>query len=313
MSRRSDRCHDDRTDPFRRPVVRRVPQLLSLALLAGSLLVAPSVEAKPKPHKPVKHGYVVSQLQVPVGSTEAQQLGLDLNGDGKVDNRLGQVFGALAAQGFDVQGLLGAAFGSGSLVTLLSVQTKNLKNAKGVRVRLFRGVPGTTRVDKTAPVTELKAKIKKKAIVPKPGTVHLALPGLLPGRPVVTLDLRQGRILATCRANGCVAGRIVGGIPTEQVDQRLVPELGAVVRAVVARDCPTTPPDPCTPDTQGAQLLQLFDADHDGTVTDQELRDSVLIKGLLAPDLDLVGGDGVADSLSVGVGFTAAAAKVRGD
>lgn len=297
--------------------MRRTSLLLALVLSTCLGLVAPSVAAKPHHHapKPVKHGYVVDRVLLPVSSTQATQYGVDLNGDGKVDNRFGTLLAALGSQGFDVQGTLDSAMSSGALVTLLSIETKtkNMKNAKKVRVRLFRGLPGTTTVDGSAPSTELKAKIVKKVLVPKPGTVHLAFPALLPGRPSITFDLVQGRILGTCKANGCTNGRLVGGIPSVELDQLLVPEIGAALRAVVARDCPTTPPDPCTSGTPGAQLLSLFDANHDGTISDDEVRGNAIIKGLLAPDVDLIGGDGVADSLSVGVAFTAHGADVTGD
>ena len=60
----------------------------------------------------------------------------------------------------------------------------------------------------------------------------------------------------------------------------------------------------------------LFDANTDGTITAKELRTNALIMSLLAPDLDLFDSagiynprvDGVNDSLSFGVGFTAVGA-----
>jgi hypothetical protein len=302
--------------------------LLSLALIATSPVAAQVAQAKPKPHhshhhhhKAVKHGYVFDHIDVPTSSTQARDMGLDVNGDGTTDNRLGQFLATFAAQGFDVQGAVSSAVSSGTFVTLMSVKTRSLRKAKGVKVRLFRGLPvatpnfngGSFGVDTSVPRSQLKAKIRKHAIIPTPGALVLGMPSFLPGGQVVSYDLRAGRLQATCIASRCVDGRLAGGIPSEEIDQRLVPGLGAAVRAIVARDCPTTPPDPCAAGTDGQTALNLFDADHDGMVTDQEIRDSPLIKSLLAPDLDLVGGDGVADSLSVGLAFTAGAADIAGD
>ncbi len=58
------------------------------------------------------------------------------------------------------------------------------------------------------------------------------------------------------------------------------------------------------------------DTDTDGTITADELRTNALIMSLLSPDVDLFGSmgnddprvDGVNDSLSFGVGFTAVGA-----
>jgi hypothetical protein len=309
--------------------VRKLSMLLSLALIATSPVAAQVAQAKPKPHhshhhhghKAVKHGYVFDHIDVPTSSTQARDMGLDLNGDGTTDNRLGQFFAVLAGQGFDIQGTVDDAVRSGAFVTLLSVQTRSLKKAKGVKLRLFRGMPvvnpvfggGSFGVDTSVPRSQLKAKIKAHVLVPDPGPMTIGIPSFAATRPAVTYDLREGRILATCGSTSCVGGRIVGGIPTEEIDQRFVPELGAALRAIVTRDCPTTPPDACPPGTTGETALNVFDSNHDGVISDQEIRDSPLIKSLLAPDLDLVGGDGVADSLSVGLGFTAASADIAGD
>jgi hypothetical protein len=311
--------------------VRKLSMLLSLALIATSPVAAQVAQAKPKPHpshhhhhhghKAVKHGFVIDNIDTPTSSSQARDVGLDLNGDGTADNRLGQFFGTLASQGFDVSGLVDEAVRSGAFVTLMSVKTKSLKKAKGVKLRLFRGVPvanpvfsgGSFSVDKTQPRSQLKARIKAHVLIPQPGPMTIGMPAFVSTRPAVTYDLRAGRIVATCLSTQCFDGHLAGGIPSEEIDQRFVPELGAALRAIVARDCPTTPPDPCPAGTTGETALNLFDTDHDGVITDQEIRDSPLVKSLLAPDLDLVGGDGVADSLSVGFGFTAAAADVAGD
>ena len=40
------------------------------------------------------------------------------------------------------------------------------------------------------------------------------------------------------------------------------------------------------------QLATVLDANHDGTITDDEIANSFLVRGLLAPDLTLYDGDG---------------------
>ena len=65
--------------------------------------------------------------------------------------------------------------------------------------------------------------------------------------------------------------------------------------------------------------MALFDENEDGMVTEEELRANALIESTVGnPDLDLFDGDGqfdpnvdgVKDSLSLGLGFTAVGARV---
>ena len=72
------------------------------------------------------YGYVVSKANVPVDPKTATMYGLDLGAaksgtpDGTVDNRLGQVLGALAMMGFDIQGTVTTAVNEGSIILLIA-------------------------------------------------------------------------------------------------------------------------------------------------------------------------------------------------
>ena len=300
--------------------MRKIPVFVSLALVGPSLLATPLADATTP--DPEKHGYVVNQLLVPTTNDQARAYAFDIDKDGEVDNQLGYVFSVLASQGLDLQGAMDASIDSGAVVMLLSVQTTSLTNAKGVKVRLLRGLPvanpdlnggGRFRVDKSAPRTELKGKIKNRVLTTKPGAVSLSLPPLYPGFAAIPFDLLKGRIRGTCKTKRCTKGIIGGAITSEDLDARFVPAIADMARAIVARDCPTTPPDDCPPSTDGQTMLNLFDENDDKVITNDEVRENPLIKTLLAPDLDVVGKDGVKDAMSVGFGFTARWAKIRGD
>src|SRR5579883_490540 len=64
--------------------------------------------------------YAVNKILVPMSRSD---YAIDLNGDGHVDNQLGNIIGALAAQNFDVQSQLDTAITGGSIVLLVDVQT----------------------------------------------------------------------------------------------------------------------------------------------------------------------------------------------
>jgi hypothetical protein len=299
--------------------MRKVPVLLSLALVATALSASHAgAETKPKP---VKYGYVVNKIYVPTSNDQARTYGIDMTGDGHPDNQLGMVFAAFASQGVDAQGAVDALVSSGQQVTLLSVRTTSLSNAKGVRVRLFKGKPkaspdldggGRFAVDKTAPHADLKAKIVKRVLVPRPGDVPFAVPGFLPGMTSVDLQLVKAVVIAKCTKKRCKAGKIVGAVMESDIEARVIPAIGDAARAVIARDCTGTTEDTCVDGSDGKSMMNLFDTDDDGTVTNQEVEEAPLIQSLLAPDLDL-DKNGKPDALSVGMGFTAVNARVRGD
>jgi hypothetical protein len=72
----------------------------------------------------------------------------------------------------------------------------------------------------------------------------------------------------------------------------------------------------CTAGSAGEFILNLFDTDDDCSVSVEELQNSDLVASILNPDLDLLdeagnynpGVDGIADSLSLGLGFSATTA-----
>ena len=109
------------------------------------------------------------------------------------------------------------------------------------------------------------------------------------------------------RSTAC-SGKLGGGI-SQQVDEVLIPAIASALQTVIDASCPTA----CSP--AAANILIVFDANGDQIVTADELRSNFLVQAiLLSPDLDLVKGngrpgrDGVRDSISVGLGFTAKAA-----
>src|SRR5690242_13405889 len=84
------------------------------------------------------HKYVVNSLQVPMSRSD---FAIDLNGDGHVDNQLGNIIGALSAQNFDVQTQVDDSVKAGRVILLISVQTTDtsLKSDTNVGVTFYLG------------------------------------------------------------------------------------------------------------------------------------------------------------------------------
>ncbi|MDX6586324.1 MAG: hypothetical protein QOI31_797 [Solirubrobacterales bacterium] len=287
--------------------------IVALALAVGLAMSSTALSAKAK-----KYGYVSSALMLPVTNTEARDYGRDFNRDGARDNQLGQVFANLASQGLDMPGALDAAVADGDLLMLHSLKTPTFSKTKDASWQVLYADPapapdfsgsGSFTIDDSAPISSrLPAKIKNNKVSTGAGGIPVQLDL---GSGLFALDLVAAKVFATCDKSSCSAGRINGGLRTNEIDLQLIPAFAELFSALVARDCPGPSPSSCVADSQGKTVQNLFDENDDLVVSADEVRENSLIQSLLAPDLDLEkangqpGQDGENDALSFGIGFTA--------
>jgi hypothetical protein len=100
---------------------------------------------------------------------------------------------------------------------------------------------------------------------------------------------------------GCVNGKLGGGLTVDDFQSKLLPAIVDGLNQIIQADLTAT-----------KILSQVFDTNHDGTITLQELEGNPLLMIAISPDLDLLDAsgaynprqDGVKDSYSVGLGFT---------
>jgi hypothetical protein len=117
----------------------------------------------------------------------------------------------------------------------------------------------------------------------------------------VEVDLIGVRLEADLSATGCINGKLGGGVTVEEFRGKLLPSIADGLNQIIKVD-----------KAVANTLLQVFDADRNGTITVQELENNPLLMIAISPDLDLLdasgkfnpGQDGVKDSYSVGLGFT---------
>jgi len=274
------------------------------------------------------HTYVVDHVDLPRRADEATKYGLSLDCDprGVPDNALGQVLAAVfSLADVDVGAEVATLIDSGRLLHLLQVQATGLDSADGVGVTLLHGLDldgdptdnfnGTESfaVDASRGRGTTSGSIVDHQLVAAHGDLPLAIALPEVDEPFV-LHLFGARIEASI-AGDRLEGRIGGAVGSAEVDNVLIPIWTRGLSLAVARDCRD---GTCTSGSFGELLLEAFDRDHDGAVSERELRESELVAVLLAPDVDLLdangalapGRDGVPDGLSFGVGFTAVPAMV---
>jgi hypothetical protein len=283
------------------------------------------------------HTYVISELKVPGSANEATQLGLDIDGNGQADNALGGLLAALAGQAdLDLDGTVNGQVSEGGIVLLANLKATDLANATGVGLHVYLGDAATAMPEPCTnpddPETcgqhlmgdgmfdvamDYGAKVVGTTVngvfTGGPGTITIEL--ALADAATVPINLIGARATASVSASGLTSGKIGGALREDDIHNELIPAVADLIASLlVSSECDGTPADGCCPaDSTGAQVLTFFDDNEDCEVTTAELEANSLISSTIGnPDLDLFDGDtfrprqdGVKDSLSLGIGFTA--------
>jgi hypothetical protein len=247
--------------------------------------------------------YQLTGLTLPQKTTD---FAIDLDGDGRLDNALGGILQALAQVGAKPQDGVDAAFGSGQQTTELQTV---IVEGRGATVVLADqpAQEGVFCLDATASSSQPPATMAQ----PVELTVGLSF------LDSVKVHLTAAQIDLHDAGGDTVTGELHGAIPHDE----LLPYIQQRFARFVTEQLSASPSE---------QLASLFDvgdgvggscvnadgtpgAPHDGVVSTCEIAANPLVKNLFANDLDLFDAqgafgpdqDGVRDSLSFGVGFTA--------
>lgn len=279
------------------------------------------------------HHYVVDSVTIPLNSSQAEDLGFDLDGDGTVDNQLGNILSALIQAGgggsLDLQGSIDESVDAGEILLLADVQATSLSSAANVGFSLFLGANPTPAActDPDDPLTcrqhldgngsfDIDPATPDDVVVGgnivggtfNGGPGDLALQIALDAGNPINLRLIEARARLTGIATDGIDDAIIGGaIPQEDIDNEVIPAVHGTVTDIIAEDCTGSGADcGCMADSTGLTLLGIFDDNEDCAVPLAELQENSLIMTLLRSDVD-TDGDGEEDALSVGVGATAVA------
>jgi len=295
----------------------------------GAADAAPSCEAHTQK-------FVVNALQLP---QQRSDFAIDLNGDGKVDNQLGNVIGALAANNLDLQGEMNAAIASGDALLLLdetSADPAFLLDPSCARAFLQKAVPhpapdfvdaGTLVPDPTSRRGDFEGSLASGAFdstnpatmtTPVELDVELSFFGLVP------IHLVGAHLSFTFTHGKVSGGKLQGAMRKTDFDHDAAPRIAAALNGAVDADSSLV----------AMQIRQIFDiggclptdvnfdgsaaAANDGKIALCEFLGNSIIKNVLTPDVQMFDSAGnyhpdpantARDSLSVAVGFTAVPAR----
>ena len=304
--------------------------LLLAALVPMSLVACGGGDGTPTPTGMHYH-YVANKIFVPTSSNESREFGLDLNGDGTVDNQLGATLAALKSQAnFDIQATIDTSVNEGSIILLVDFQSKSFTSSSGAGMQVFLGknpMPapcngsadmtcahhldgnGSFEVDTTGPQNAaLAGKIVGGTFTAGPG--DLALQIAIGGTQPISLNLIGARVKAsgisetgigTASSGGAI---FAGAVSKDDIDTKIIPAIAPQLETTIARDCNmlTMPPGcGCMASSTGATIINFFDANHDCHVTTDELKSNSLVMSLLQPDVTING----VMALSIGIKATA--------
>ena len=234
--------------------------------------------------------YVVNQLQVPTDNAQGRAYGLDLNGDGTVDNQLGSVMLTLSGMGFPIQESNDAAVAEGTIILLVDLVGVSERRGVGAfgELQLFFGTnpmppacdPGETYtcttsmppvctgcqhhltgsgvfdIDSSSPQNAaLVGVVSNDVFDAGPGTfaVELALADTQP----IRLDLVGGRARVALDASGSPTGAmtLAGAITQNDLVNEFLPALQRALIPIIQRDCCGAPTSPggaiCNPNPTG--------------------------------------------------------------
>jgi hypothetical protein len=209
--------------------------------------------------------YVANAVMVPGSRSD---YAMDVNGDGRADNQLGNIIGALEAQNLKVQDGVTAAVTAGDLIVLVSetstdatYQSDGCATAQ-MNVGQMQAMPDfsgnghfvidTTQMAGTfnGPIKAGKFSSAPPATTKHPVSIDIKLP-LVAGSAPIPLSVIGAHLQFTRGADGKVTGgQLNGAIKNEVVQMNIIPGVAKLLTDRVTAD-PTS--------STNMQILSLFD------------------------------------------------------
>ena len=213
-----------------------------------------------------KAQYVVNAVTVPQQRSDDA---IDLNGDGRLDNQLGNIISALTGEGLDVQSGVDMATADGTLILLMSetstdstFQTDSCATAT-VQIGQSTTMPdysgaGHFTINSMQPGGMFNGPIKvgkfsspPPSTTKMPSTVTIELP-LVAGATPVQLDVQGAHLQFTRGTDGKISGgQLQGGIKETDVQGNIIPSVAKILSDKLKNDMPQTSTD--------TQIASIFD------------------------------------------------------
>jgi hypothetical protein len=235
--------------------------------LAILLLLSACSALKPTPTQPVstpttvvipvtgaQHQFVTNKLLLPATRAQTEAFGLNIDNDERQnpDNKFGELLTLLtsAAPGLELQSTLDQAVDTGQLVSLHMVMADDFLNDPNVSWSVFLGqrtqsAPSfdgsdTFTLDSSTPANSpIIGSLTDGHFSGGPGAARIKV--LLLGQSV-DVDLIGVRLEADVNADGCVDGKLGGGVTVEEFRNRLLPAIADGLNLIITANNPAASP-----------------------------------------------------------------------
>ncbi len=271
--------------------------------------------------------YVVDKITVPTSTADAMQVGLDLDGNGTVDNKLGSVIETLTTMGIDAGASVTQSIDEGDTILLARIGTTSFLEAEVATFQTFSGADPSIapcngendtecrhHLQGTASFTAMADPAGKPLVGTFGGGTFYGTSGelviriALLGADPIDLVLEGSKTQLQMATDTSIGKAQLAGMVTQaDIDEKVLPAVQANMASAVAADCtaPTAADCGCTANSDGKQAIGMFDDNADCQVSLEEIKDNALVKAMLAPDVELDGTKGI----SLGVTATAVMAQ----
>jgi hypothetical protein len=270
-----------------------------------------------------EHQFVVDDVELPLTATDARAVGFDLDGDGVIDNRLGEMLTALqgAMGASSPQDSMDLALREGLMITLLSVYAQDVVTSPKANAWTFLGQPqtltdgpqpgGAFTLDPAGPADAYFGGRVKNG-VGMLGGPDAAFMLRTPFTDYGTLDLplKSVNMEFDFSADGLALenGKLAGAVTETDLQNEVLPQLAELLDTVLERNCTERGGTGgagecgCVPGSGTDTIRNLFDSNSDCYVTLDEVAGNSLLATLLAGDVVLPDGS---PAISLAVGFHA--------
>ena len=241
------------------------------------------------------YSYAIDHLFIPRNTSDARMYGIDLDGNGTVDNELGMIFGTTESMDIPSADPTLTAIGDGQLAITLDVQTPDFTTTDSAVVEVS-----------TMPGYALAGVASDGTFDFGPGELTLSFAFVDPSL-IIHLPLLDARVVFDGASDAAIASGVLAGGATQQaIADDVFPVVQQGFALLVARDCghPIQAQCGCYPTTGGAAVIGEFDnSPADCSISLDEIVNDDFIKAIFAPDITY----GSDQLVSAGIGFSATA------
>ncbi len=272
--------------------------------------------------------YVANKVTLPSTSSQARDLGCDLDGNGTPDNQLGNILSALRGM-VDTQAGIDDAVNAGSVLVLFDVKsdsgamtaaaghagiTVNLGKYSAAMFDMAMAFSGMGMFTLDGMKYDLGGSIAGGVGNFGPGNLTLKIALVAGGAPFSAALIQASVNNVTISTAGLMGGKICGAITETDLNTNVIPTIATLLKDRVAAGGSTASTlcqifdtmDPkCAANSADCANFGPMMMPPANCISMTEITENAIIKSVLKPDVTLGG----VKALSLGLGFTAVGAK----